>query len=31
MIKDVIMEYMHPDVGRIKAIIDRRNEQKFLM
>ena len=25
------MEYMHPDVGRIKAIIDRRNEQKFLM
>lgn len=25
------MEYMHPDVGRIKSIIDRRNEQKFLM
>jgi integrase len=25
------MEYMHPDVGRIKAIIDRRNEQKFLL
>jgi integrase len=25
------MEYMHPDIGRIKAIIDRRNEQKFLM
>jgi hypothetical protein len=25
------MEYMHPDLGRNKAIIDRRNEQKFLM
>jgi len=25
------MEYMHRDIGRIKAIIDRRNEQKFLM
>ncbi|HEY1937213.1 MAG TPA: tyrosine-type recombinase/integrase [Candidatus Angelobacter sp.] len=25
------MEYMHPDIGRIKAIIDRRNEQKVLM
>ncbi|HEY2360336.1 MAG TPA: hypothetical protein VGK36_04430 [Candidatus Angelobacter sp.] len=25
------MEYTHPDIGRIKAIIDRRNEQKFLM
>jgi len=23
------MEYMHPDVGHIKAILDRRNEQKF--
>jgi integrase len=25
------MEYMHPDVNRMKAIIDRRNEEKFLM
>jgi hypothetical protein len=25
------MEYMHPDLSRMKAIIDRRNEQKFLM
>jgi integrase len=25
------MEYMHPDLGRIKSIIDRRNEQKFVM
>jgi site-specific recombinase XerC len=24
-------EYMHPDLGRIKSIIDRRNEQKFVM
>jgi hypothetical protein len=25
------MKYMHPDVDRIKSIIDRRNEQKFVM
>ena len=25
------MEYMHPDAGRIKSIIDHRNEQKLLM
>jgi thiamine phosphate synthase YjbQ (UPF0047 family) len=25
------MECLHPDIGRIKAIIDRRNEQKFVM
>jgi integrase len=25
------MGYMHPEVERLKAIIDRRNEQKFVM
>jgi hypothetical protein len=25
------MEYMHSNLGRIKSIIDRRNEQKFVM
>jgi len=25
------MQYMHPEIERLKTIIDRRNEQKLVM